>query len=140
MVHLTNSHPRRTRKKKDQRVVLVIEDDASASEMLTHFLERKNCRVATSENGLIGLTMIKFLKPDVIITDLMIPGLDGRVLVERIRENIYMKGKMVVVVSGMFTERYNGERIHDIDADAVFSKPVNLARLHAAIERYYAKG
>jgi CheY-like chemotaxis protein len=123
------------------RTILVIEDDNDAVEMLTSFLQKFGYQVVGTGNGLEGLTMIKFLKPDVIIVDLKIPGMDGRNLIKKIRENVYMKGKMVVVISGKFKEDYNGEAIPEIDAQAVFSKPVSLKKmqkLYEIVEGFYA--
>ena len=104
------------------KTILIIEDDPDAVDMLTAFLEKKGEKVVSAENGIDGLTMIKFLKPDVIILDLMIPGMDGKSLVVKMRENVYMKNKMIIVISGMFTQHYNGETIQDLDVQAVFSK------------------
>lgn len=119
------------------KVVFIIEDDPDTIEMLTAFLEKKNYRVVSADNGTVGLTMIKFLKPDVIVVDLMLPGIDGKELVRRIRDNVYMKDKMVAIMSGMFTEKHEGEKVRGIPADAVFSKPVNLKKLDARIRAFY---
>ena len=121
------------------KTILIIEDDPDAVDMLTAFLEKKGEKVVSAENGIDGLTMIKFLKPDVIILDLMIPGMDGKSLVVKMRENVYMKNKMIIVISGMFTQHYNGETIQDLDVQAVFSKPVNLKKLYTAIEGFSTK-
>ena len=124
------------------RTILVIEDDSDAIEMLTAFLEKFGYKVVGTENGLDGLTMIKFLKPDVIIVDLKIPGMDGKQLIKQIRENVYMKGKMVVVMSGKFKEDYNGETVPDLDAQAVFSKPISLKKmqkLYEIVEGHYSQ-
>ncbi|MFH0920296.1 MAG: response regulator [Fibrobacterota bacterium] len=125
--------------KRNLKTILIIEDDPDAVEMLTVFFEKKGDKVVSAENGIDGLTMIKFLKPDVIILDLMIPGMDGKSLVSRMRENIYMKDKMIIVISGMFTQHYTGETIQDLDVQAVFSKPVNLKKLYASIEGFSQK-
>jgi DNA-binding response OmpR family regulator len=123
------------------RTILVIEDDTDAVDMLSIFLEKFDYKVAGTGNGIDGLTMIKFLKPDVIIVDLKIPGMDGKNLIKQIRENVYMKGRMVVVISGRFKEDHNGETIPELDAQAVFSKPLTLKKmqkLYETIESFYA--
>jgi DNA-binding response OmpR family regulator len=123
------------------RTILIIEDDSDAVEMLSAFLEKFNYKVAGAENGIVGLTMIKFLKPHVIIVDLAMPGMDGADLIKKIRENIYMKEKMIVVISGRFKEDYNGETVPELDAQAVFSKPLSLKKmqkLYETVEGFYA--
>jgi DNA-binding response OmpR family regulator len=120
-----------------KKIVLIIEDDADTADLLTIFLEKKQYKVAATGNGLEGLTMIKFLKPDIIIVDLMIPGMDGKALIGKIREDVYMTKKMVVVISGMFTKKYSGEKSDELGADAVFSKPIELKKLHRTIQNFF---
>jgi DNA-binding response OmpR family regulator len=123
------------------RTILVIEDDADAVDMLSAFLAKFDYKVAGANNGIDGLTMIKFLKPDVIIVDLKIPGMDGKSLIKEIRDNVYMQGKMIVVISGKFREDHCGAVLRDLDAQAVFSKPLSIKkmqRLYEVIEGFYA--
>lgn len=119
------------------KTILLIEDDSDAAEMLAAFLEKKNYKVVAVENGIDGLSMIKFLKPDAIIVDLMIPGMDGKNLIALLRENIYMKDRLIIVISGMFTQEYTGERIDSLDVQAVFSKPINLKKLQETLESHF---
>lgn len=119
------------------KTILVIEDDAGTAEVLTRFLGSRDCRAVSVDDGLEGLTMIKFLKPDVIIVDLKLPGMNGRQLIRRIRENIYMRNKMVIVISGTFSRVYAGGKAKDLAADAVFSKPFSLRKIEKSIKRFF---
>jgi DNA-binding response OmpR family regulator len=121
------------------RTVLIIEDDSGTAEVLTRFLERKGFRAVSVENGLEGLTLIKFLKPAVIIVDLLLPGMDGRQLIRRIRQDIYMRDKMVLVISGTFSRSYCGGKVRGLAADAVFSKPFSLRKIGASIGKFFQR-
>ncbi len=121
------------------KTILIIEDDVDTAGILANFLDRKGFKAVSVEDGLEGLTLIKFLKPDVVIVDLMLPGMDGRQLIHRIRENIYTRHKMVMVISGTFTRTYAGGKVKDIDADSVFSKPLALKKIHRSILRFFSK-
>lgn len=119
------------------RTILIIEDDHQTAVNLAGFLESGGYKAVSVEDGMEGLTMIKFLKPDVVIVDLMLPGMDGLDLIRRIRENVYLKNKMVLVISGTFTRVYTGGRVAGMDADAVFSKPFSMKKIPPVIERFF---
>ncbi len=117
--------------------VLIIEDDSDAAEMLRLFLIKKGYKAACAENGIEGLSMVKFLKPDVIIVDLMIPGMDGKQLIDELRDNIYTQNKLIIVVSGLIKEDGKPHNNLGLAVETAFSKPINLNKLHSAIVHHF---
>lgn len=63
--------------------ILVIDDEASIRRVIELKLKNKGYHVMTAENGKAGLEIIKEQKPHVVITDIMMPELDGRSLTEK---------------------------------------------------------
>ena len=59
------------------RRVLIIEDDADAAGVLEAYLRRENYDVTITGDGLSGLDMAQRWKPDLILLDVMLPGLNG---------------------------------------------------------------
>ncbi len=57
--------------------VLVIDDMQSQLQLLANYLERAGYRVSTAQSGAIALEKIKLDKPDIIVTDLVMPDLSG---------------------------------------------------------------
>ncbi len=58
--------------------VLVVEDDSEIRELIGYFLEKENFEIDKVDNGLDALKVLKKNKHQVIVLDLMIPGLDGK--------------------------------------------------------------
>ncbi len=82
------------------RRVIIIEDNRAAARLMSRIVEsRKNSEVYLAHNGAIGLEMVRTVKPDLVITDLMMPELDGFGVVEAIRGDDDLKDIMIVVVT-----------------------------------------
>ena len=66
--------------------ILVIEDDEVARELMRTVLERNGYEVSVAENGVEGYDTAVFLRPDLIVTDIRMPGADGIHVVRRVRD------------------------------------------------------
>jgi DNA-binding response OmpR family regulator len=104
--------------------VLVVEDDADIREVLIEALVDDGYEVDWAADGVSGLSKACELSPQVVILDLMIPGLNGRRFVQECRRDPRCSSMNVIVVSA-----YPGERIGDLDVQAVIQKPFNLGTL-----------
>ena len=65
--------------------ILVIDDDASIRSLLTDVLECEGFTVRAAEDGFAGLRMVAADRPDCVVLDVMMPGLDGHGVLTRIR-------------------------------------------------------
>ncbi|HXG64404.1 MAG TPA: response regulator, partial [Blastocatellia bacterium] len=79
--------------------VLVVEDDTDSRKLLEYELQSDGFEVITAEDGLEGLEKAHELKPDIIITDVNMPRLDGIELTEQLREEREFEDVPIVVVS-----------------------------------------
>ncbi len=80
--------------------VVVIEDNESAARLMSRILEsRKNSEVYLAHNGASGLDIIREIKPDLVITDLMMPDVDGFTVIETMRGDENLNKIPIVVVS-----------------------------------------
>jgi DNA-binding response OmpR family regulator len=77
--------------KKPEARVLVIEDDQFLRDLLTTKLEKENFQVTTAIDGPLGLEKIKDEMPDVILLDIILPGIDGFEVLKRVRTNVNMQ-------------------------------------------------
>ena len=66
--------------------VLVVEDDTEVRTLLAWHLRRQGCTVAEAEDGVMALSLIERSAPDVVVTDMAMPRLDGLGLLKAIRE------------------------------------------------------
>ena len=90
--------------------------------------------VSYAENGKDGLEKALELVPDLIITDLMMPGMDGLEVCRQVRANEIINHIPIIIVTAKITEE---ERIRGIEAgaDAYLSKPFNADELRTRVEK-----
>ncbi len=120
----------------DRPRVLVVEDDASISSMLRRGLTLEGYAVTVAATGPDALTMSQLQSPDLIVLDIMLPGIDGVTVCRRLRE----QGESVPIL--MLTARDEvDDRVSGLDAgaDDYLVKPFAfaelLARLRALLRR-----
>ena len=113
-------------------LVLVVDDHADTRLMLTELLELCGCRVIACATGTDALRCASLSHPDVIITELMTPGIDGIELCRRVRQDPAMRTVPVIAVTS-WTAVDQGERVHGEGFDRVLAKPCDFTTLFEAV-------
>ncbi|MGA9533699.1 MAG: response regulator, partial [Anaerolineales bacterium] len=67
--------------------VLVVDDEASITKLVAAYLEPEGYQVQTAGDGERGLALALEWKPDLIVLDIMLPGIDGLELLRRLRQH-----------------------------------------------------
>jgi diguanylate cyclase (GGDEF)-like protein len=118
--------------------LLVVEDDANARSALCALLESAGYEVHAAENGVVGLATLEHMDPDLIITDLAMPGVSGFDLVEAVRAKRARHQVPVIVVSASarVPERVRGL---DLGADDFIAKPLEFDELLARVRSHLAR-
>ena len=108
--------------------ILVVDDEASSREPLEVLLQAEGYLTTTASNGRSALSSIARNKPDLILLDVTMPGMDGYELASLIKSDPLTAGIPIVMVTG-FTGR--GARVVGLNAGAedILSKPVDAAEL-----------
>ena len=124
-----------TGKENDCRL-LVIEDNCDIAAYIGS-LFADHCAIFYADNGKEGLKKALDLVPDLIITDLMMPGMDGLEVCRQVRRNEIINHIPIIVVTAKITEE---ERIEGIEAgaDAYLSKPFSAEELTTRAEQLLA--
>ncbi len=110
--------------------VLIVEDDPYTARLLRLQLEHRNMRTRCEHDGSSGLKAAAEFDPEVIILDIMLPGMDGVGVLKELRR----RGNRVPVV--MLTARSTPlDKVHSLDlgADDYVTKPFNMEELTARI-------
>ncbi len=81
--------------------ILVVEDDKFLREMISRKLEKERYEVVQAVDGEKGETKIKEEKPDIILLDLVLPGIDGFELLERVKKDPDLKEIPVIILSNL---------------------------------------
>lgn len=115
--------------------VLVVEDEESLRFTLAHNLRREGYRVLTAARGDDGLRMAREATPDLIVLDVMLPGIDGIQVCRLLRRDTTVPIIMLTALGG------EGDRVAGLDtgADDYIAKPFGmrelLARIRALLRR-----
>lgn len=123
--------------------ILLIEDDDDIGELVKHNLTREGYRVERASSGELGFTMSRTFKPDLILLDLMLPGIDGLEICKMLKNDmtttdipiimLTAKGEEADVVTGL-----------ELGADDYITKPFSvrelLARVKAVLRRKADRG
>jgi len=104
--------------------VLVIEDDPSTLRFLEYTLQQEGFEILTAKNGLDGLKMAQNLRPDLIILDIMLPGLDGYEVCHKLRQKPETANVLVLVLSAKARQEDKDIGMK-MGADAYLTKPVD---------------
>lgn len=116
--------------------VLLIDDDLDFNDAIYQHLLRKGLDVHTAYDGIQGLTMFNRLKPDLVITDIIMPNEDGLWFLTSIKDENHNLPCKVIAISG--GGRISGETYLDIarsfGADFILSKPFSFTQLYNLIE------
>lgn len=128
----TDSTPGNTVQVKGQDFILVIDDNKDILTLLSDSLSEYN--IVTATNAVQALETLKNQKIDLIITDVMMPGIDGVTLTRQIKGNPHTMHIPLIILSAKNTsdEKVNGLAS---GADAYIGKPFNLSYLRAVIVR-----
>ena len=116
--------------------VLIIEDDKSIANLQRDYLEINNYSVKICTNGIDGLNMINESEYDLIILDIMLPGIDGLEILKQIRE----KNDVPVLMVTAKKEEIDKIRGLNLGADDYITKPFSpgelVARVNSNISKY----
>jgi PAS domain S-box-containing protein len=111
--------------------VLVIDDDANVHDLLRRALAKRGFRVESAVDGVTGLQRARELQPDVILLDVLMPGLDGWSVLSRLKEDTEL-GHIPVVMVTMLDDRSLGFALGATD---YVTKPVDPQRLVSVLRR-----
>ncbi len=116
--------------------ILVIEDDDVARELMRMALENRGYDVTVAEDGVRGYDTALFLKPDLIVTDIRMPGADGVHVMRRVRDTPSLEKTPILVTTAFGT----GSATFSLQegADAYEPKPIQPQSFMATVERLLA--
>ena len=113
--------------------VLLVEDDRDGRRLYADWLRTAGFRVEEAHNGLQALERAQELRPDIVVSDLNIPGIDGFELTRRIKSDAQLCEVPVLAVTGYAAFAAEPERARRAGCDAVLSKPCSPEDLESAI-------
>jgi putative two-component system response regulator len=116
------------------RCILVVDDSALIRKMVSRSLEEAGFQVMTAENGKQGLTRIRERRPDLIISDIKMPEMDGIEFCKKTHADPDLAVIPFVIMSTN-SERGIMRRLFNLGASSYLVKPFNMEQLVITIER-----
>ena len=116
------------------KTVLIVEDQEDIRDVIRITLELEEFALHEAVDGVEGLRMAQQLKPDLVLSDVMMPGMDGLALCRRIKAESALRRTKVVLLSarGQPEDRKAGSAA---GADAYLAKPYGPLELLATVKR-----
>ncbi len=121
---------------KDKKI-LVIEDDPATTRLVDYSLRHHGYQVITASNGLDGIRKAQSESPDLVILDVMLPGMDGFEIAIRLRTDP-ATSKILILMFSAKTQDIDRETGAKVGADDYLNKPAAPAEIIARVEKLLA--
>jgi CheY-like chemotaxis protein len=115
-------------------VVLVVEDHTDSRELMAQILSHWGALVVTAPNGLAGLQMLKTRTPDLILTDLRMPRMDGLAFARRVKADTRWSRVPLIAITALASSA-DLQATFEAGFTAHVSKPIDWNGLMRTIER-----
>lgn len=117
---------------------LVVDDDEVASSVIAHYLTKEGLKVYFASNGFLAVEVALKIKPDIVLLDITIPGIDGIEVCEVLRKNQHLSHTKIIFITARI-EDYSQIAGFEAGADDYIVKPVKprilLYRINALMRR-----
>jgi len=116
------------------KCIVVVEDTAALRASIVELLQMEEYKVSYASHGKEALALLEKVKADLIITDLLMPEMNGFDFIARVRENAKWKSIPILVFSAMPAHE-NEEKILRMGANSYLKKPSTLDDLLEAVNK-----
>ncbi|HEY9596996.1 MAG TPA: response regulator [Cyanophyceae cyanobacterium] len=114
-------------------LILIIEDDSTFRSILFELLELEDYNVVSAEDGSLGLQLAQALQPNLIISDIGMPKLDGYGVLKQLREDL-TTAKIPFIFLTAQTDSISHQRAMQLGANDYLIKPVSYGQLVVALQ------
>ena len=112
--------------------ILIVDDEAAVADLIEAVLVSEGYVVAIARDGIQGILLARDWKPDLVLMDVMLPGVDGTTAIRRLKSDPATADLPIVAMSAGRTIRRQSNEL--TDADAALAKPFDIEALLAQIE------
>ena len=113
--------------------LLLIDDNKDNQTLVKTAIEAtSNWKVSVAEDGVEGVTIAEFERPDAILLDFVMPGLDGFTVYNILKSNLFTRAIPIIFITGVALERVL-ERLETTSAAGIIIKPFDSINLRSQI-------
>jgi DNA-binding NtrC family response regulator len=117
--------------------VLIIDDQEEVRDAFSRALALDGCETRTADTADSAMLAVEAMEPDVILLDLVMPGVNGLRFLYRLRET-HRRTPVAVITGKSDVDDHTVREIHNLDADVRF-KPISIAQIHEVVRRLLSK-
>ena len=117
---------------------MVVEDNEKNRKLMRVVLKAKGYNIIEATTGEEALNLLKNQKPDIILMDIQLPGIDGLTLIKQIKASVITKDIPIIAVTA-YAMKGDEQKILDTGCNAYVSKPINTQELPLIVEKYIKK-
>lgn len=125
-----------------QKTILVVDDEHDLLDLIEYNLQQENYNVIKADNGKEGIELARQHKPDLILLDIMMPGMDGHEVCAILKDDQQFSQTPIVFLTARGDEKTEVKSL-DRGADDYLTKPISttklLSRIKAVLRRYTDK-
>jgi excisionase family DNA binding protein len=117
---------------KEGKQILVVDDERPLAEIMAHALQEDGYQVSVAFDGYEAGLKMATLQPDLVVLDLIMPGLDGFSICQRVKANSEGNGTKIIAMTG-FVQEGNLAKAIECGADLCLEKPFQLKTLKGMV-------
>jgi DNA-binding response OmpR family regulator len=130
-----------------QHTILVVDDEPTIREVVRRYLERDGYKVKEAADGMTALQLIHEKPPDLLVLDVMLPGMDGLAITRQLRDanrpaSLVAEGAIPIIILTAKTGEHDRIQGLELGADDYVTKPFSpqelVARVKAVLRRTHA--
>jgi excisionase family DNA binding protein len=119
---------------KEAKQILVVDDERDLAEVMVHALQQDGYQVSVAFDGYEAGLKMATLQPDLLVLDLIMPGLDGFSICQRVKAHSEGKRTKIIAMTG-FTQEGNLAKARECGADLCLEKPFQLKTLKEMVTK-----
>jgi len=108
--------------------IMIIDDEKGLVDVIRDFLEERGFLVTAAYDGKSGIEAVRNNKPDLIILDILMPDMDGRAVLKKLKKDKDIKDIPVIILSGK-TDQFDRNYLLELGAYEYVTKPYDSYRL-----------
>lgn len=118
-----------------QKKILLVDDDEGIRIFIEFLLQNASYTVLQAQNGRQAVEVFKEHPTDLIVTDMMMPEMDGLELIETVRKDLQSKVPIIMLTAaGSGYMKENRDKANELGADSFLNKPIATERLISEID------
>lgn len=115
--------------------IVLVDDDKVTLRLLEHMLEKAGFEIFTASDGSEAWKLIQEKSPHIVISDILIPQLDGFALTKKIKQDPQLKNVKVILMSAVYKDQKFRADIREAGADYFIVKPVDTKDLLVVLKK-----